>query len=796
MTDVNCLQHDFLKHLNTEQYNIAVNKDFIDQRTALCIIACAGSGKTTTLIAKIIYMITVLHCEPRDFFITTFTKNASNELRERLTSTLGEDIIGKMTIGTFHSIAYSKMIKNNDYVIEDNIESYLHKYSDILCVDDNEYQEMRITAQDGIYDANDVLIDETLDDEDDDNDSLEQFIMTEDHQYKYVFIDEYQDINDVQEKIIKSLYKSAKLLVVVGDDQQNIYTFRKTNIKYILNFDKNYDNASHTYLIKNYRCNTNIVDLANIVLSYNHDKIDKTIVAMNKSVARKIIITSVKNQKEQIEFLIRKLLKICEEDKDNLHKIAIIARNNYVLKILESKLAFHNIPTFYIESNGDNIMAKQLVQNIMGRVILSTIHGTKGLEFDNVYIIDINSSTFPSPRCDDVEEERRLFYVGITRAKNKLYMCYDERQTSIFIDEIIAHPLTKNIITFKNTSIDEDSLKSMPARDPMPADYTIENIIFNLNYLDYEQYSDNIFNYHFREPEIIELHDKIPTYFGEFCEDRNLIVSNISQIFTDFIEVYVSRSVQKIGNERIEYLDYIMYAFKDLNNSIDIIGDRSLDSVIEGRFGIDFKNKSDEEVLNLISYYKSGIKISSFIPDNLIPYFAESYRQYISDKKSKDIIFDIFIISLVKGVMKGRNSILHLINFDKTRFIMEKINKSDITTYNRWLGELETSYINHFIDCHDINASYTLRDEESGIKCMMDLQYGKNIICIKSSTSEKPKVEILLQVLSCVSIARRNNIIISECSIYNPLTGNIYIWDLSDWDGANDTICFLHERYQ
>ena len=133
MTRIKRLSYEYLKHLNIEQYNIAVNQEFLISKIALCIIACAGAGKTTTLIAKIIYMINVLYCEPCDFFITTFTINASNELRERLIEHLGNEIVEKMTIGTFHSIAYSKIINNTNNIIDDSIESYLHKYNDMLC---------------------------------------------------------------------------------------------------------------------------------------------------------------------------------------------------------------------------------------------------------------------------------------------------------------------------------------------------------------------------------------------------------------------------------------------------------------------------------------------------------------------------------------------------------------------------------------------------------------------------------------------------------------------------------------
>jgi superfamily I DNA/RNA helicase len=119
----------YLSNLNFEQFSIATNNEFIKSKYSMCIIACAGSGKTTTIISKIIYMIKDLGCKPEHFFITTFTRNAASELKNRLSEYLTENQIGLMTIGTFHSIAYQyvnkikKASKIND-LVEDVIEKF------------------------------------------------------------------------------------------------------------------------------------------------------------------------------------------------------------------------------------------------------------------------------------------------------------------------------------------------------------------------------------------------------------------------------------------------------------------------------------------------------------------------------------------------------------------------------------------------------------------------------------------------------------------------------------------------
>jgi len=83
----------YLSKLNSEQLVIATNNEFFQSKYSMCVIACAGSGKTTTIISKIIHMIKDLGCKPEHFFITTFTRNAAGELKDRLGEYLNENQI-------------------------------------------------------------------------------------------------------------------------------------------------------------------------------------------------------------------------------------------------------------------------------------------------------------------------------------------------------------------------------------------------------------------------------------------------------------------------------------------------------------------------------------------------------------------------------------------------------------------------------------------------------------------------------------------------------------------------------
>lgn len=800
ISDNNFIQ--YTKDLNEDQKNIVIDEYFLIEKIAICIIACAGSGKTKVIILKIIFMILILKCEPKHFFVATFTRNAANEIKDRLLEFISQDQLDEMTIGTFHSIAYSKVFGDDSQIVEDNIENSLYKYEELLNPNNTIINNLSLIAKNNMSDndssSNDIDSDEdsvfgdminNMTFEDNDEISIKE-------DYKYIFIDEYQDINEIQELIIRHLYKNAKLLVAVGDDQQNIYTFRDTNIKYILNFTENYENSTYKYLNKNYRCNENIVKLANIVLSYNENKIDKTIVAMKKKTPVKIHVVSFLSQQQQNDSIIGKIKEHISKRTCELHNIAIIARNNFALQILESKFAEQNIPSYYSDKDQDELPNKDKIQNVKNRVILTTIHGTKGLEFNNVYIIDVNRGTFPNDRCNDIEEERRLFYVAITRARNKLKIFYIVDKPSSFISEINNHIDRQDIIKFNEEFKDVSENESQITKQIN--DYSIPNIINNLKYLDFEEFTSNIFNHTENTPNIINLHDDIPDFHNDFCSDRNLIVTNVTNSIYHFIELFITRTIMLKQNKMIEDLNYILCLLHNCNHGINNIDVNDISQVrifvqsVDRAYDISLNEKTDEELMNIITYYKSGLRVYSKFSREQLKYYNKAYKSFRSNQASKDIIYDIFIISLMKGLIKGRRSLFYLLNFDDTKYIERNINKSDIIIFKPWLEKIEQSCSEYFNN-KNIQLYHTLQDEEIKVKGVFDL-YDDNISKIKCSNTENIKLENLIELLSYVSLARRKGIIVNSCSLYNPLYGKLYKWDLTEWNDENDVICFLSKQ--
>ena len=742
----------YLDKLNPEQYTIATNTEFLDSKYSMCVIACAGSGKTTTIISKIIHMIKDLDCKPEHFFITTFTRNAAGELKERLAEWLSESQIEQMTIGTFHSIAYkyvSKLIKEKS-LVEDVIEKFLYDYYELI--------------------------------------NTTKYSLA--HTHKYIFIDEYQDINEIQEQIISRLYnlEQAQLLVTVGDDQQNIYTFRKTNIKYILEFTSNYSNSHYYYLTKNYRSQKNIIGLANIILSYNENKLPKELIGMNKTKIYKIDVLGFKNQHKELEFFVDMIRKNLKNPKLKLHDIVIISRNNSTLQKIEAELAEKKIPTYYLETIQDNKATRENIQRIKNRVILSTIHGTKGLEFQYVFILDLKQGVFPSALCTDIEEERRLFYVGVTRAKKKLCLCYTENKPSQFLSEITAQDEYLDILQL-NIPIPE-VLDAVLIK--LPDINSVTNIIGKMSYLDFEYICLNIFNYKITQYNTTYLHLKIPISFSDYFEERKLVVSNIANLFGDFMELFVSRCVLQSKGLEIESHDYQMLCLSESKYSVSKLQDPIVKKFFDRKFKTNFMSKTPEQINRIKSYFDQGMEIRGKLIGYLKQHFISAYGKYISPTQSSPCAFEIFVLSLVKGITRGRISLQHLINFTSEP-TENKINPEDINFYSEWLYTVQIGCAMFVKNANPENlfVQYTIKDETTQIKGILDLLIQDHIVEIKTYSESKPRVEALIQLLVYVGLARRKGLIINRASIYNPLYGNLYSWDVSTWDEHDQLIEFM-----
>lgn len=248
------------------------------------------------------------------------------------------------------------------------------------------------------------------------------------NQFKYVMVDEFQDVNNQQVVFLKELVNSESQLFCVGDDWQSIYGFRGSVIDYIVNFKEHFKNPEIIKLNLNYRSTDFIVKASNEVIKNNKFQVSKKVSAVQKGGA-KIEVNYAEKEGDTESFIWEKIVKHIDEGIPS-EEILVLYRRTAMKIDVEKKLK------------------KAAIHNVQ----FKTIHGAKGLEAKVVFILGLNSARggFPDPWMQDkiyhvikktaydtlLEEERRLFYVALTRAKSHLYLMSQKGNVSQFIKEI------------------------------------------------------------------------------------------------------------------------------------------------------------------------------------------------------------------------------------------------------------------------------------------------------------------------------------------------------------------------
>ena len=259
--------------------------------------------------------------------------------------------------------------------------------------------------------------------------------------YEYILVDEFQDVNNLQVELIKLLLTDKNQLFCVGDDWQSIYGFRGSNVDYIVNFKEHFKNSETIKLSMNYRSTEHIVGASNEVIKHNKFKVDKTVLS-NKKSSSKIHIFAGKNEAENIEYVLDQVIKL--KDKG-------YTKDDILFLYRRSKMYSPYFERFKQE-----------------RIFVSgkTIHASKGLEAKAVFIIGLTEGNggFPDIWMEDriyqvikesnhdllFEEERRLFYVAITRARDELFLITEKGNESSFLKEIPDDFTFKTSIPFKS----------------------------------------------------------------------------------------------------------------------------------------------------------------------------------------------------------------------------------------------------------------------------------------------------------------------------------------------------------
>jgi hypothetical protein len=355
----------------------------------LRILASAGSGKTTTLTARIAYLLTSAGAKPTEIILLTFTHNAAAVMRTRLESLVGPQ---RILCGTFHALSQQ--------ILRDQDPAALN---DIYHVD-----ELPLKALDFLGRPAGKRWTQGI---------------------RWIFIDEFQDINDTQYNFIRALHHPAATVTIVGDDAQNIYTWRGSCVDYILNFHKRFDGVADFQLTTNYRSTNAIVAVANSIMRHIPTLPHKELMTAAPAAPagdRPEIYYFAKSAEERDW--------VAEAAATAPGSTVILSKFNSVLYGYEAALLKLGIRCRFVD--GDTTEPSTTGPRT---VYLSTFHGSKGLEWDNVFLVRMNDDVFPQQKDEDsVLQERRLFYVAVTRARKRLTFTYSRHERSLtrFIREI------------------------------------------------------------------------------------------------------------------------------------------------------------------------------------------------------------------------------------------------------------------------------------------------------------------------------------------------------------------------
>ena len=354
------------------------------------VIAGAGSGKTRVLTYKIVHLIKN-GIDPFEILALTFTNKAAREMKFRISSMIGDGESKNIWMGTFHSI-FAKILRfeahkigfTSDFTIYDiqDSERLISSIIKEMNLDKDSYRSKTIrnrisslknsfisvnayfsnsdlTESDNlsrrpktgeIYkEYTDRLIKSNSMDFDDlllkTNELLNNFpevLAKYQEKFKYILVDEYQDTNNSQYLIVKSLADKYQNICVVGDDAQSIYSFRGANINNIINFRKDYDDVVVYRLEQNYRSTKYIVNAANSVIDNNKNKIHKEVWTDNEF-GNKIQITSNPSDIAEARLISQKILNLIKLE-NNYQDFVILYRTNAQSRVIEDSLRNSSIP--------------------------------------------------------------------------------------------------------------------------------------------------------------------------------------------------------------------------------------------------------------------------------------------------------------------------------------------------------------------------------------------------------------------------------------------------------------------
>jgi len=374
----------FLEGLNPEQRRAVETTE-----GPLLIQAGAGSGKTKTLTHRIAYIIASGKATPYSILAVTFTNKAAKEMRERVAHLLGESAENRgfmPYMGTFHGICVRLLRQDGEhigiprsYVIfdESDAQTAIKQASKQVGIDEKSFpprlikglisaaknellspQEYATTAMSpaqeaaakvfplyerALHEASALDFDDLINRTVHLMESQPQIREKWANQFRYIMIDEYQDTNAAQYKLVKLLTNKDRNIAVVGDDWQSIYSWRGADFRNILNFEKDYKDCTVIKLEQNYRSTRHILDAAHAIITKNVQRSDKKLWT-DAGDGLPVQILQASGEQAEAEIVIRRVRMAVDAGLRHYHDFAVLYRTNAQSRSVEEMFVRYGIP--------------------------------------------------------------------------------------------------------------------------------------------------------------------------------------------------------------------------------------------------------------------------------------------------------------------------------------------------------------------------------------------------------------------------------------------------------------------
>ena len=626
--------------LNDEQFRVVTSPPSENQR----ILASAGSGKTTTITARIAYLVEEYGWDPSTIALLSFSRSAAQEMIHRV-----HRLIGPVNLyaGTFHALSAQILREQAPIHIKDQ-----------PFIDELPYR-------------------------------LVKWLETEhgkkwSKRFRTIIVDEFQDINDIQWKILKGLYHSHTTMTIVGDDAQNIYTWRGSSVDFILKFHEHLPDVRDYQLCRNYRSNEAIVTVANSVMRFIPTLPFKEKMMAHRSGGKKPEVHYFFRSLDEWDWIVHSLEKMIHNSasSSSTPTFAVLSRYNSDLFRIEERLHLRGIP-YQLCTNPDSAKVKK-------QITLATIHASKGLEWDVVFFMNLHDDVFPARKSDeDIICERRLFYVGVTRAKRALYLTYSkqERSLSRFVREI-PRPFLRyhNVTSFKLSTV-EGTTGLMSIEDMMRgldgADWNTLRDRGDVPRIE-NQKTESIFQFgqFFSMPEWVKTHDVRETWYEMIrlmtLRECAMYQNKLHELCTPDIQeglltLRIYREDIQFWQEHEAEFEHLVRKFMKHTQQMPAVEYAQLEEYVKHKLPhLNWSTQDMCHALVILAKIRGQLRplrhrgfdldefsfgvVRNSVPTELRPDVLNSWHNMLdTSKKTNDIVGDMWRLAAIPSVIEGRN---------------------------------------------------------------------------------------------------------------------------------------------